>query len=62
MTEEHTVSEMQQVPPAPPAVPGDLGRAELMKLKQLMKRDELDWPTFLRRAVQAYDLMYSRSE
>ena len=31
-------------------------------LRQLMKRDRVDWRTFLRRAVEAYDLMYSRSE
>ncbi len=32
------------------------------RLRQLMKRDRVDWRTFLRRAVEAYDLMYSRSE
>lgn len=32
------------------------------QLRQLMKRDRVDWRTFLRRAVEAYDLMYSRSE
>jgi hypothetical protein len=32
------------------------------RLRQLMKRDHVDWHTFLRRAVEAYDLMYSRFE
>ena len=32
------------------------------RLRQLMKRDQIGWRTFLKRAVEAYDLMYSRSE
>ncbi len=32
------------------------------RMRQLMKRDHVDWTVFLRRAVQAYDLMYSRTE
>lgn len=32
------------------------------RMRQLMKRDHVDWTAFLRRAVQAYDLMYSRTE
>lgn len=32
------------------------------RVRQLMKRDHVDWTAFLRRAVQAYDLMYSQTE
>lgn len=50
--------------PAPPAgstanvIDWDTQR----RVRQLMKRDHIDWTVFLRRAVQAYDLMYSRNE
>lgn len=39
-----------------------LSRTDLRKLQRLMKRDGVAWPEFLRRAVEAYDLMYSRTE
>ncbi len=32
------------------------------KLRKLMKRDRLDWRQFLKRAVDAYDLLYSPAE
>ena len=37
-------------------------RQTFKRLRQLMTRDKLDWTEFLRRAVQAYDLMYSRDD
>jgi hypothetical protein len=40
----------------------DLRPAELKRMRQLMRRDRVTWSEFLRRAIQAYDLMYSRSD
>lgn len=40
----------------------DLRPAELKRIRQLMTRDSVNWTEFLRRAIQAYDLMYSRSD
>lgn len=39
-----------------------LDRQTFRRLRQLMTRDKLNWTEFLRRAVQAYDLMYSRDD
>lgn len=50
-----------QVPNAGPPT-NVIDRDTQRRLRQLMKRDRIDWRTFLRRAVEAYDLMYSRSE
>lgn len=40
----------------------DLDRTTAKRVRQLMKRDEIDWTEFLRRAAHAYDLLYSRDE
>lgn len=45
-----------------PGSSADLMPADLKRLRQLMARDRLSWSEFLRRAIQAYDLMYSRTE
>jgi Ribbon-helix-helix protein, copG family len=44
------------------AVAADLPLSDLKRLRQLMRRDGISWSEFLRRAIQAYDLMYSRSD
>lgn len=45
-----------------PESAADLLPADLKRLRHLMARDRLSWSEFLRRAIQAYDLMYSRTE
>lgn len=42
------------------ALAPDIAPADLKRLRQLMRRDRVSWSEFLRRAIQAYDLMYSR--
>ena len=37
-------------------------RRTLKRLRELMRRDGIAWTEFVRRAVLAYDLMYSRDE
>ena len=49
-------------PEAGDVPPASLDRKTGIKLRQLMQRDGLGWTEFLRRAVAAYDLMYSRSK
>lgn len=39
-----------------------LSAADLDRLRLLVQRDELSSSEFIRRAIQAYDLMYSRSD
>lgn len=42
------------------AFPPDLDRSTLALIRRLMKRDNLGWAAFLKRAASAYDLMYSK--
>jgi hypothetical protein len=42
------------------ALEPDIAPADLKRLRQLMRRDRVSWTEFLHRAIQAYDLMYSR--
>ena len=43
-----------------PPAPHDLDRSTLALIQRLMKRDNLGWAAFLKRAASAYDLMYSK--
>lgn len=45
-----------------PSLTPDVRPADVKRLRQLMTRDGISWTEFLRRAIQAYDLMYSRSD
>ena len=56
MTKSMMIPEVRDLPPT------DLDGEIALKLWKLMKRDRLSWTEFLRRAVAAYDLMYSRAE
>jgi len=48
------------VPVMPSTTTSEVDRKTIIRLRQLMRRDGLPWGQFLRRAVEAYDLMYSR--
>lgn len=44
----------------PAAITVRLTLSDMKRLSQLIARDDLSRSEFLRRAIQAYDLMYSR--